>query len=209
LAFIEESIEGAAMSTGLPTVLVPALAVGLLATAVQRAPEPSSPTVPYVDLGACPFEGCVYREWVANDSVAVLRARRPRARVVFTVRKGERVQALTGAVVTIKAGRVRFRQSVTLKSSSGQLHVEPSQILFLLTYKGEGVTKAWFDGRIFDDVDLSNVFNGLCETDPTRCIGTIVEQPTSVWWVRIRNGRGEVGWTDEPQKFDRKDALGN
>ena len=55
------------------------------------------------------------------------------------------------------------------------------------------------------------LFNGICNYedgrrrlaayDPTACTGKIIEHPESVWWVQIRNSRGQVGWTNEPDKF--------
>jgi hypothetical protein len=40
------------------------------------------------------------------------------------------------------------------------------------------------------------------------CAGAILERPRSVWWVQIRNAKGQIGWTDEPEKFGNKDAVG-
>jgi hypothetical protein len=170
----------------------------------------TKPPVPYEDVGACPFEGCVYREWLANERVVIRSRRHADAPVVFTVEKGDQVRALTGVVVTVRAGRVEFRVPVDLASDAGMLHIEPGQTLFLLTYRGEGFTKAWFNDRVWDNVDGAMAFfNGLCESDPSRCTGKIVERPDSVWWVQIRSARGQVGWTKEVGKFDGKGAFGN
>ena len=71
------------------------------------------------------------------------------------------------------------------------------------------ICKAWFHGRLYKDVDGAMAFfNAVCDSDPSRCTGKIVERPRSVWWVQIRNAQGHVGWSDEPVKFDGKDALG-
>jgi hypothetical protein len=43
---------------------------------------------------------------------------------------------------------------------------------------------------------------------PGSCNGTIVEAPRRVWWVQVQNKNGQRGWTDQPAKFDNKDALG-
>jgi hypothetical protein len=167
----------------------------------------SMPPSPYVDAGACPFEGCVYREWVTRDLVTLKKERAKDSPVAFTVGKGVHVQALTGVVVTTKPGRVQFRAAVDLAYDSGTLHIEPDQTLFLLTYQGEGYTKAWYKGLVYTGVDAASFFNAICDRDPSRCTGKIVEKPQSVWWVQIRNTRGQVGWTDETDKFDGKDAL--
>jgi hypothetical protein len=101
-----------------------------------------------------------------------------------------------------------FPEPETLSTSDGQIRVESGQTLYLLTYEGEGYTTAWFQGRLHRGVDGGRIFNGACDLDPTLCRGTIVEPWQSVWWVQIRNSRGQVGWTNEPAKFANKDALG-
>jgi len=183
--------------------------------------------MPYEDAGACPFEGCVYRGWRANDTVAARLARSTTAEIVFTVRKGETITALTGVVVTTSPGRVRFREPADLRwadletvnirgvsvrrpNQSGILHVEPGDTLYLLTYHGEGSTTAWFKGRLYQELDGAMAFfNAVCDVDPSRCVGQIVERPQRVWWVQIRNAQGQTAWTNEPDKFDGKDALGH
>jgi len=177
--------------------------------ALQRgAVKLPGPPVPYEDVGACPFEGCVYREWIANAQVDVRSGRRPNDPIAYTLRAGDRVQALTGIVVTIKPGRVQFKAPADLRSSAGPVHVEPGETLYLLTYHGEGETTAWFKGRLYDRLDGSEFFNALCEDQPASCNGSIVERPQRVWWVRLRSLRGRLGWSRETEKFDNKDALG-
>lgn len=170
--------------------------------------DATGPPVPFEDIGACPFEGCVYREWIANTQVSVRAERRAESPVVFTLDTGDRVQAITGIVITTKPGRVRFRKAVDLTSATSRIHVEPWQTLYLLTYHGEGITTAWFNGRLYENVDGSEFFNGLCDVRPGSCNGTVVEKPKKVWWVRVRNRTWQTGWTNETGKFDNKDRFG-
>jgi hypothetical protein len=173
----------------------------------QRDQSPG-PTIPFEDVGACPFEGCVYRDWIAKGPVTVLADRRADAPIAFFLKKGDHAEAITGIVVTVKPGRVQFRKAVDLWTTAGTLRVEPGETLYLLTYHGEGATTAWFKGRLYDQVDGSEFFNGLCEDNPGTCNGTIIEKPQRVWWIRLRSRQGLTGWTKEPEKFDNKDALG-
>jgi hypothetical protein len=167
----------------------------------------TGPPVPYEDVGACPFEGCVYREWTANDSVTVRRDRDPDAEVAFTLVPGERVVAITGIVITTRPGRVEVHRAADLWTTEGMLHVEPGETVYLLTYRGEGHWAAWFQGRVYDDLDGSMFYGMRCESRPDRCGGTIVETPESTWWIRVRTPGGIRGWTREAEKFDDKDAL--
>ena len=63
------------------------------------------------------------------------------------------------------------------------------------------MSKAWFDGRLYDELDGSEFFNAACEDNPARCAGRIVEQPVREWWAQLRTAAGRTGWTDEPQRF--------
>ena len=87
--------------------------------------------------------------------------------------------------------------------------VSPGEVLYLLTYRGEGWTKAWLRGRLVEEADIG-VFIGMrqCEPIGPDCPADLVEKPETTWWVQIRNASGEVGWTRETDKFDGKDALG-
>lgn len=186
-----------------------ALVATVLTATGQRASDAAAgPPMPYEDVGACPFEGCVYREWVATAPVVVRTGRGENDPVAFTLRAGQPVQALTGIVVTTRPGRVTFRAPLDLPSTQGVVHVVPGDVLYLLTYHGEGDTTAWFKGRLYDALDGSEFFNAACEFSPDSCIGSIVEQPQRVWWVRLRGIGGRLGWSHETDKFDNKDALG-
>jgi hypothetical protein len=166
------------------------------------------PPMPFEDIGACPFEGCTYRDWIANAPVAVRVGRRSDAPVAFTLEKGDHAQAITGVVVTLEPGRVQFRTTADLTSNAGIVRIQPGETLYLLTYHGEGVTTAWFKGRLYDELDGSEFINAVCEFRPGTCNGTIIEKPQTVWWVRLRNRNRVTGWTDETQKFDNKDRFG-
>jgi len=94
----------------------------------------SRPPIPYQNAGACPFEGCTYGKWQANDTAGVRRTRSDKG----------------GGAVTTSPGRVRFREPIDLSSGSGFVHVDPTDNLYLLTYGGEGFTKASFKGKLYE-----------------------------------------------------------
>ena len=171
------------------------VAATLAAAGARPAAQSAGPRMPFEDVGACPFEGCIYREWRANARVSVRESRSPNAPIVFTLEKGDRVTAVTGIVVTLKPGRVRFHKAVDVAVNGGSIHVKPGDTLYLLTYLGEGAWTAWFKGRLYEGIDESE-------------LGTSVEKPRSVWWIRVVNSHGVSGWTREPSKFDNKDQLG-
>ena len=194
------------MRAHLWAVLVAALAAGCVAG--EQVPVQTGPPIPYEDVGACPFEGCTYREWVANAPVEIRTERTLSSPVAFALTRGERVTAVTGVVITTRPGRVEFDMAQDIEASGGRIHVEPGQPLYLLTSQGEGFMKAWLNGRMYESVDTATFSNGGCAGGPRPCVGRLVERWQFEWWVQIRNAAGKIGWTREPDKFDNKDALG-
>ena len=188
------------------TALVAALTAGCASG--EQLPVQAGPPIPYEDVGACPFEGCVYREWVANAPVEIRADRTLTAPVAFAVGAGEKVTAVNGVVITTRPGRVEFDSPHDIDASGGRIHIESGQSLYLLTSQGEGFMKAWFDGRLYEGVDTATFSNGACAAGPRPCVGRIVEPWQFEWWLQVRNAAGKVGWTREPEKFDNKDALG-
>jgi hypothetical protein len=178
--------------------------IGAASAQARRA----GPPVPFEDVGACPFEGCTYREWTANATVTVRRSRSQTAPVVFRVRPGEKVTALTGVVITVRAARVQFREPATVAAFPESVSIKPGETLYLLTNQGEGFSKGWFKGSMLTDIDTTEFHNGVCEVQPSKCKGRIVGNGQTEWWVQIRSRRGVIGWTVDSDKFDGQDRYG-
>ena len=149
--------------------------------------------MPYVDAGACPFEGCVYREWTARVPVQVLAERRDDAPVAFTVAEGERVTGVTGVVVVTRPGRITFTAPVTIETSGGHFEMQRGETIYLLTPIGEGHHVAAIRGRIIRDVDGG--------------VGELVEPVQYDWWAQVRNAEGRAGWVRMMRQFDGTDRL--
>jgi hypothetical protein len=153
------------------------------------------PTLPYSDRGACPFECCTYRDWTANKSTTLYRQMRDGSARAFTVAKGEVVRGLTGVVITTRPG-VATATADTMIGPRENIRVRKGDTLYLLTYQGEGFFKVWYKGRVITDVQVDDQ-----KIKATR-------QPKSVWWVKVRNRRGQIGWSRLPDNFDNKDQCG-
>lgn len=163
--------------------------VGLGSTVAhgQRAPR-----VPYVDKGACPFECCTYREWTVEMPTFARRDMSDASPVIFRMNKGEKVKGLTGTVITTRAGIVRVLKNTKL----GNVRLTRGDNLYLLTYLGEGMSKIWYKGRIFEDQPQDET------------LFKQIRRPTDIWWVKVRNRRGRIGWSREPDNFGNKDKCG-
>lgn len=151
--------------------------------------------------GACPFEGCRYGEWIARTDAAVKTDRNVDAQVHYRLRPGDRVYALTGVVITLRPGRVRVDHPLDLQSADGPVHLDANDTLYLLTYRSGGPTIAWHAGRLYHALDDS-AFGQACEWTQETCTGARLERPRHTWWVQLRNEKGAVGWTNEPEKFE-------
>ena len=156
--------------------------------------QSSGPAIPYEDVGACPFECCVYRQWIANKATVLHADRRSNSPVIFNVRKGEKVTAITGVVITTRVGTAMMLKPDTLGPARRNLSLKAGDVLYLLTYEGEGFYKVWFKGSMFS--------YGL--DDPSV---KILSNPQSVWWVKMRNKQGQIGWRNQPENFDNKDQC--
>ncbi len=147
------------------------------------------PKLPYEDVGACPFEGCTYRCWTVNKDTIIRAGKDAKSPASFTVKKGEQVVGVTGTVITTKAGRARVLKDMYLAG----VKAKTGQIVYLLTYLGEGSYKAWYGGKIIDGVDMKEF--------------KLIERPKYTWWVQIEEKDGRSGWSSQPENFDHKDSL--
>jgi hypothetical protein len=160
-----------------------------LAASVQGAKD--TPPSVYVSKGACPFEGCVYRDWIAKNNLDVY-DRPGGSSIVDHIRKGERVHAVTGEV------HCRPLRVVATRNHPEPGSYEPTsppikkgQVYFLLHYLGEGQWKVWFRGAV-------TIIEGRSPDAP---------KPATTWWAEVKTLRGVTGWVIATDNFDGQDML--
>ena len=172
------------------------------------------PPMPFVDEGACPFERCSYGDWRAKTSVSVYETwdRRAPVRLLYSIEPGETVTAMTGVVITTLPGRAVIRRSMAGEAHSKffpyqrqvSIPLKPGDIVYLFTNQGYGFQTAWFNQMMFtlDRSRFSGLFpNAPCKEDDS-CMGDIIEYPVSVWWAKVHNARGQIGWTSQTADFE-------
>jgi hypothetical protein len=141
------------------------------------------PPSPYVDKGACPFECCSYKHWAVRDSVQLWD--RPNGKQeVASLQKGEVVDGLTGEVISEPVAAKAERDVPETPIKSGDT-------FYVLHYDGEGYWKVWFQGK------MALVHQSVMD----------IPQPKAVWWVKVRSGRGAVGWTPSDKHFLHQDSC--
>jgi len=164
----------------------------------------------YEDRGACPFECCTYREWSVEADTVLYRTRSEKSRAAFSVKKGERVTGLTGVVVTLEPGRAVATGGVAIRREDGrEFKVRRGDVLYLLHPIGEGFFKTWFRARLYEvQPETAAEHASRPETVARLPYLRFVSRPRTVWWVKVRNKRGQVGWSRQDDHFGDMDACG-
>ncbi len=174
----------------------------------MTAAQDIKPQLPYLDRGACPFECCTYRRWSVEKDTVVYKQRDTGSGMAFRVRKGEHVTGVTGIVVTVKPGKVEVKRARSI-GQDRKVRVKAGDILYVLHYMGEGYFKVWFRGKTYDE-ELPAPPDLVSKTPAPRedADFRVVSEPDAVWWVQVKNGRGQIGWTKQTDHFGNMDACG-
>ena len=167
----------------------------MLATAQKTPPNP------YENWGICPFECCTYREWTAEADVPVHKTRSDQSPLLFQLRRGELLDALTGVVITenpaiIKVARA-VRDGYINGSHEPQLSLKPGDIVYMLTPLGEGAYLFWYKGKVYQAGSMEMQGNPGIEGKGMKL----------TWWKQVRNKAGKTGWT-KSEDFSNVDACG-
>lgn len=149
----------------------------------------SGPPDPFIDKGACPFEGCVYRQWTATKRIILYEAPNT-SHVVGHLLPGEHVIGITGEV-----------HSTPLRVVAGWDHPDPEvqrrilikkgETYYVLHHLGEGYWLVWYRGRLTAVENFSE--NGRF--------------PKAVWWVKVKTSKSLVAWAISDGNFDGQDLL--
>jgi hypothetical protein len=160
--------------------------------AIALAQKPAGPPVPYIDKGACPFECCTYREWGVVKPTVIRKGMNDTSPVVARLKAGDKVRGMSGVVITTAPGIVQALKRTTV----GYMRVNRGDRVYVLTNLGEGFAKVWFKGRIVQGEPYDE------------SIFKPIRQAKSVWWVKIKDRRGRIGWSRLPENFDNVDQCG-
>ena len=163
--------------------------------------------------GACPFECCVYRDWLAEAPVIVRTRPDSTAAVATTIPAGARFEADSGFVRITSAQLVVVTDSVptwrvTGRSGMGEQDtLLPGDTLLVLDYQGEGH---------FFVTDGSVVYSGEQFWEEPEdwkpdgnARGRAFGSRDSEWWALVRAPDGTRGWIDAyASRLGNVDACG-
>jgi len=144
-----------------------------------------APYLPYLDWGACPFEGCLYQQWTARAPVVAYDTWKEGRHRVARLELGDKVEGVTGVVITVKPGLIRVDHDMPgLKDQ-----------IFTYSYRGAGYTAVWFKGRFYPSFYTSFAKspdgNGC---GGHNCEGTYVDLGKKTWWAQIKLKSGQTAW---------------
>ncbi|NYE62816.1 hypothetical protein FHW58_004035 [Duganella sp. 1224] len=158
------------------------------------------PPANFDNWGVCPFECCTYRDWTAEAAVPVHASRSELSPITFQLKPHEHVDALTGVVVTEKAGVIRVNRPVRdgylPESAAPQLSLKAGDIVYLLAPLGEGAYLYWYRGKVYRS-----------GPDMAAMPGVDGKAARMTWWKLVRNHAGKMGWTTS-NKFSNADSCG-
>ena len=184
-----------ASSTGLG---IAAGLVLLVGGGAARAASLETPSLPYIDKGACPFECCTYRAWTTNAPVDVRAKPDAKSPLVFHLNKNIPVTGVTGETITDKYGVTHMTQAEKIgydqKTKKPLLNLRPGDTIYPLHYAGEGSVFFWFKGQTYEEI-----LDDGSSRDASK--------PHYVWWVNIKTKDGKSGWTDQTKRFDGTDSC--
>ena len=178
----------------------------LMLVAACGRTERVGPPIPFDEPGACPFQCCTYREWSVDWGTDIRTDKRDDASVAFHVNLNDTVTALTGVVTTTKIGRATASRQVNV--GANRVPVAAGQPIYLLRSVGSGDWKIWMNGKTDEQYVGSPAYCASGKQTSDECALTVLEQPTTVWWVKVRDAQGREGWTREVDHFGNIDACG-
>ncbi len=151
------------------------------------------PPIPYVDLGGYPYAGVQYGcEWVLRNQAEIRQNYTTESPVVFRVFKGEKVQGLTGVLITKTLGVAIAQRSGVIQGwengAEKSCPVSKGSQVFVLHDIGKGQVRIWINGKVFDAFLSDDLFPEISEAKWE-------------WWVQVRNKAGQSGWSNETDKF--------
>ena len=163
--------------------------------------------------GACPFECCIYRDWVAEGPVVVRQAPRRDAPILTTLPAGARFEADTGFVRITGAQLVVVTQPVEAwrhqpgRRDGGRPDtIAPGDTLLVLENLGEGHVMLTHG----DDLVSAEQFWATGSWNPYGgAKAEVLGEHAAEWWARVRTADGTDGWIDaDGSELGNVDACG-
>jgi len=151
----------------------------------------ATPALPVYDWGACPYEGCAYRQWTAHRAVTVYDTWKQERGPIAQLATGDKVTGITGVVITIMPGLIRMDRDLPDQD------LRRGDIVLTYAYRGEGYSAVWFKGRYHSDFDISFAkWPDGTGRGGAHCAATYTELGRKSWWAEVKVESGRMGWVE-------------
>jgi hypothetical protein len=132
------------------------------------------PTQIYIDKDVCPGEWCRFGDWTATRDIPIYKLPNSTEPPIDKIKKDQTVKAITGNAY------VKPQKYVLTSKGNGQTK---SEVIWVLTYQGEGFFRVWENGKI------QNKELGFSPYGPDIFLPYEVD-----WWVKFELPNGVIGW---------------
>lgn len=157
-------------------------------SAVGQATTPA-PALPFLDFKACPFEGCMYRQWTARKPAPVYDTWKPERHQLAQIGTGDKVTGVTGVVITFKPGIIRMDRDLPEQG------LKRGDLILTYSYRGEGFSAVWFDDKYRSEFDISFAkWPDGSGCGGAHCAATYVDLGNKEWWAQVTLASGQTGW---------------
>jgi len=181
-----------------------------------RAVDNTPPPMPWIQEGVCPKGHCNFGQWTACSTIVATRDKRSNSPAVFTLRRGEEFTALTSDVHVTKPGQVVFRSTLSTALEKQDraglvltfIQFTPADTLYPLLQVGERQTVWWFGGVVDTGADFWRPDPAVYRPHELAA-SKLIQSPTTTWWIRIRNSRGQEAWVAYASETMRTGASTN
>jgi len=173
----------------------------------SQARNISPPNLPYVKSPSCPFEGCQYGKWKLRKPLKLYSAPDINSVAVADLKVNEKIDALSGQVITSHYGIVNVVKKTKISSNDNEVFLlKPGDVLYEMSYLGEGICSVFYKGKIIEiprGWDPDKV--GHIDQDSW---GQLVQKRRSDWWVKVFVPKTKMnGWIVNPEA-DGMDMFG-
>lgn len=159
------------------------------------------PDLPFFDWNACPFEGCVYRQWTARASVTVYNTWKRNRREAAHLSTGDSVLAVTGVVITYRPGIIRMNHDMPEQG------LQRGNLIYMYSYRGEGSWLVWFNGRFREDLGVPYTALAHRQDCAEDCIAIEVQEGKREWWAKVKMKSGKTAWVNMDKEFENLDGV--
>lgn len=152
------------------------------------------PPEPWRVAGVCPFECCHLGEWRARGPGVARISPDRSAKAAFRFARGDSVTAQSGEVRSAHLGRVVVRVPFT-DENVPDTTFRPSvgDTVYITSYRGEGNWDVWYRGNSHS---IGMFWPDHVGRQLDSAPGQLIFPPNGIWWVRVVNRQGQVGWIE-------------